>query len=87
MDVSLRLLERPERLASIADPQAAAKGGHYVWVRPDPEDLAALAALADRGELAVHVDQALPLAEAAQAWRLNRLGRTRGKLVLSVGER
>ncbi|WP_435835371.1 zinc-binding dehydrogenase [Streptomyces avermitilis] len=33
------------------------------------------------------MDQALPLAEAAEAWRLSRLGRTRGKLVLSVGER
>ncbi|GAA5705751.1 NADP-dependent oxidoreductase [Streptomyces avermitilis] len=87
VDVSLRLLERPERLVSIADPEAAAKGGHYVWVRPDPGDLAALAGLADRGELAVHVDQVLPLAEAAEAWRLNRLGRTRGKLVLSVEER
>ncbi|MEU6262921.1 NADP-dependent oxidoreductase [Saccharopolyspora shandongensis] len=84
VDVSLRLLESPARLASIADPEAAAKGGHYVWVRPSPEDLAALAGLADSGELAVHVDQVLPLAQAAEAWRLNRLGHTRGKIVLSV---
>ncbi|GAA4855434.1 NADP-dependent oxidoreductase [Saccharopolyspora rosea] len=84
VEVSLRVLDKPERLASIANPEAAAKGGHYVWVRPDPADLAALADLADRGALAVHVDKVLPLEEAAEAWRLNRGGHTRGKLVLSV---
>ncbi|MDA3631077.1 NADP-dependent oxidoreductase [Saccharopolyspora sp. WRP15-2] len=84
VDVSLSLLEKPERLASIANAEAAAKGGHYVWVRPDSADLADLADLADRGELAVHVDKVLPLEEAAEAWRLNSGGHTRGKLVLSV---
>ncbi|MER5390436.1 NADP-dependent oxidoreductase [Saccharopolyspora sp. NPDC002686] len=84
VDVSLSLLAKPERLASIANAEAAAKGGHYVWVRPDSADLADLADLADRGELAVHVDRVLPLEEAAEAWRLNSGGHTRGKLVLSV---
>ncbi|RKT86985.1 NADPH:quinone reductase [Saccharopolyspora antimicrobica] len=84
VDASLQLLEKPERLASIANPEAAAKGGHYVWVRPDSAGLAELAGLADSGRLTVHVDQVLPLAEAAEAWRLNQLGHTRGKLVLST---
>ncbi|WP_335938938.1 NADP-dependent oxidoreductase [Streptomyces sp. PTD5-9] len=84
VDTSLRLLGRPDRLASIVAPEAAARGGHYVWVRPDSADLAALADLADTGKLAVHVERVLPLAEAAEAWRLNARGHTRGKLVLSV---
>jgi NADPH:quinone reductase-like Zn-dependent oxidoreductase len=84
VDVSLRLLQGPQRLASIADPTAAEKGGHYVWVRPDSADLTALADLADKGKLTVHVDRVLPLAEAAEAWRLSAQGHTRGKLVLSV---
>ncbi|MFH8529024.1 NADP-dependent oxidoreductase [Streptomyces tendae] len=84
VDTSLHLLRRPERLASIVDSAAADKGGHYVWVRPDTADLTALAELADRGKLAVHVERALPLAEAAEAWRLSAAGHTRGKLVLTV---
>ncbi|MER7077996.1 NADPH:quinone reductase [Saccharopolyspora kobensis] len=87
VDTSLQLIEKPERLASIANPEAAAKGGHYVWVRPDSAGLAVLAGLADSGRLTVHVDQVLPLAEAAEAWRLNQLGHTRGKLVLSTEDR
>ncbi|MFG3257012.1 NADP-dependent oxidoreductase [Streptomyces sp. NPDC048172] len=86
VEESLGLLARPERLASIADPEAAARGGHYVWVRPDSADLTALADLAESGRLAVHVERVLPLGEAAEAWRLNRLGHTRGKLVLAVNE-
>ncbi|MFJ9130104.1 NADP-dependent oxidoreductase [Streptomyces sp. NPDC102340] len=81
---SLHLLDRPDRFASIVEAEAAEKGGHYVWVRPDPADLTALADLADAGKLAVPVARVLPLAEAAEAWRLNAEGHTRGKLVLSV---
>ncbi|GAA3195615.1 MULTISPECIES: NADP-dependent oxidoreductase [Streptomyces] len=84
VDASLRLLKQPGRLASIVESEAAAKGGHYVWVRPDPSDLAELAALAEDGKLTVHIERTLPLAEAAQAWRLNSEGHTRGKIVLSV---
>ncbi|MCX5535023.1 NADP-dependent oxidoreductase [Streptomyces sp. NBC_00006] len=84
VETSLRLLDRPDRFASIVEAAAAEKGGHYVWVRPDPADLTALADLADAGKLTVPVARVLPLAEAAQAWRLNAEGHTRGKLVLSV---
>ncbi|MEV5177389.1 NADP-dependent oxidoreductase [Streptomyces flaveolus] len=84
VDVSLDLLDDPGRLASVVDPEAAAKGGHYVWVRPDRSGLDALAALADEGRLTVHVDRVLPLREAAEAWRISQGGHTRGKLVLSV---
>jgi NADPH:quinone reductase-like Zn-dependent oxidoreductase len=75
---------RPDRVISIADPEAGARGGQVVWVRPDAAGLADLAGLADGGKLRVHVERALPLAEAAEAWRLSQTGRTRGKLVLVV---
>lgn len=84
VDTSLRLLDRADRFASIVEAEAAEKGGHYVWVRPDPADLTALAGLADAGKLTVPVARVLPLAEAAEAWRLSAEGHTRGKLVLSV---
>ncbi|GAB3564880.1 NADP-dependent oxidoreductase [Amycolatopsis endophytica] len=82
-DVSLEFVS-PDRVASIANAEVESKGGHYVWVRPDGDELADLARLADDGKLTVHVDRALPLAEAAEAWRLSQSGRTRGKIVLTV---
>lgn len=85
VDESLRVLKGSERVVSIADPEAAAKGGHYVWVRPDPTELTALADLAEDGSLTVPVDRSLPLAEAAEAWRLSQTNRARGKIVLNVG--
>lgn len=87
VDVSRQVLKSPERLASVVDAGAAESGGHYVWVQPDAAGLTALAELADQGRLSVTVARALPLAEAAEAWRLSREGHTRGKLVLTVGER
>ncbi|MFF2567063.1 NADP-dependent oxidoreductase [Streptomyces sp. NPDC058084] len=86
VDVSVDLLRSPARLASVADHRAAALGGHYVWVRPDGAGLSTLAALADEGRLTVFVERVLPLREAAEAWRLNSEGHTRGKLVLAVGD-
>ncbi|WMX43961.1 NADP-dependent oxidoreductase [Streptomyces roseicoloratus] len=86
VDVSVDLLRSPDRLASITDHRAAALGGHHVWVRPDGAGLTTLAALADEGRLTVFVEKVLPLREAAEAWRLNSEGHTRGKLVLSVGD-
>ncbi|MDI3404787.1 NADP-dependent oxidoreductase [Streptomyces cavernicola] len=76
--------ERSARLASIADGEVLGVGGHLVWVRPDSEGLAELAGLADAGKLRVHVDHALPLESAGEAWRLSQEGRTRGKIVLTL---
>ncbi|SEG84892.1 NADPH:quinone reductase [Thermomonospora echinospora] len=84
-DVSRQVVRQADRVASIVDPDVTGQGGHYVWVRPDAAGLAELAGLADAGRLSVHVDRVLPLAEAAEAWRLNQAGHTRGKIVLSVG--
>ncbi|BBC29063.1 hypothetical protein SGFS_003540 [Streptomyces graminofaciens] len=83
--VSQELLKDPSRVASIVDPEVTQRGGHQVWTQPDPSDLAALASLADAGDLTVHIDRVLPLAEAADAFRLSETGRVRGKIVLEIG--
>ncbi|MFF3461836.1 NADP-dependent oxidoreductase [Streptomyces sp. NPDC002619] len=83
--VSQELLKDRSRVASIVDAEVTQRGGHHVWARPDSTDLAELARLADAGKLSVHVQQALPLADAAEALRLNKSGRTRGKIVLEAG--
>ncbi|MFD3686769.1 NADP-dependent oxidoreductase [Nocardiopsis sp. NPDC058631] len=83
-ELSLPLVGAADRVVSIADADILARGGHYVWVRPDSADLVDLARLADDGKLSVHVERAFPLSEAADAWRLSQTGRTRGKIVLTV---
>ncbi|TRV75348.1 NADP-dependent oxidoreductase [Streptomyces sp. 130] len=72
------------RLASIVDTEVVSYGGRYAFVRPDADDLAHLAELAEQGIVTVHVDRVFPLAEAAAAQRLNGEGRTRGKIVVTV---
>ncbi|MFD3494069.1 NADP-dependent oxidoreductase [Streptomyces sp. NPDC058690] len=83
--VSQELLKDRSRVASIVDAEVTQRGGHHVWARPESKDLSELARLADAGKLSVHVQQALPLADAAEAFRLSKSGRTRGKIVLEVG--
>ena len=56
----------------------------FVFVQPNAGQLAQLAMLVDSGKLKVVVDTVLPLAEAARAQELNRVGHTRGKIVLTV---
>lgn len=53
-------------------------------MRPDAEDLTHLAGLAEQGIVTVHVDQVFTLEQAADAYRLNERGRTRGKIVVTV---
>ncbi|GAA2980866.1 NADP-dependent oxidoreductase [Streptomyces fulvorobeus] len=72
------------RLASVADAEVFSHGGRYAFVRPDAADLAHLAELAEQGIVRVHVDRVFPLELAADAYRLNEEGRTRGKIIVSV---
>lgn len=72
------------RLASVADGEVLAYGGHYAYVRPDATDLTQLAELAEQGVVSVHVERVFPLERAADAYRLNEQGRTRGKIVVTV---
>ncbi|TLW91949.1 NADP-dependent oxidoreductase [Saccharomonospora piscinae] len=84
VDASHELLREASRLVSVADPRAEEVGGVNMWVRPNAADLTELSRLADDGTLAVTVDRAFPLEEAAEAWRVSQEGRTRGKIVLTV---
>ncbi|WP_407916286.1 NADP-dependent oxidoreductase [Kitasatospora sp. NE20-6] len=84
LDASAQLVRDPAAVASAADYGVAARGGHYVWARPDTTDLTELARLADEGRLRVPVASTFPLAQAASAQALNAEGRTRGKIVLLV---
>ncbi|NJP51195.1 NADP-dependent oxidoreductase [Streptomyces sp. SBST2-5] len=77
------LLRPGGRLASISG-DVVELGGRYVFVRPDPVDLAALVDLADQGRLRVHVSAEFPLADAARAHELVATGHVRGKVVLAV---
>ncbi|MDY0809955.1 NADP-dependent oxidoreductase [Kitasatospora purpeofusca] len=85
VEVSAGLVADPARIASTADFGVKARGGRYVWVRPDATGLAELAALADEGRLTVTVASTFPLAQAASAQALSAEGRTRGKIVLLTG--
>ncbi|MDT0405543.1 MULTISPECIES: NADP-dependent oxidoreductase [Streptomyces] len=84
LKASANLLAPEGRLASITDPEVVTYGGHYWFVRPDPQDLQHLADLADQGTIKIHVARTFPLEEAAEAHRLNEEGRTRGKIVVRV---
>lgn len=76
--------DRP-RLVSIVDPAAVRRlGGTYVFVRPDGDQLAHLAALVDDGRLRIDVDDVLPLDRVAEAHERLEQRHTKGKLVLSV---
>jgi NADPH:quinone reductase-like Zn-dependent oxidoreductase len=79
------LLAPKGRWASIVDPSVRDQGGRYVFVRPDPTDLATLASLADDGRLSVTVARTYPLADAAEAQVALAEGHTRGKIVLEIG--
>lgn len=72
------------RVVSIADPGVKELGGKYVFVRPDVDDLDALAGLAEAGKLTVEIAASYPLTEAARAWEAGMGGHTRGKIVLTV---
>ena len=77
-------------VASVLVPQAPAAFAErdvayrYVFVRPDGDQLTTLAALIDDGAVGVHLQDAMPLADAARAHEQIESGHTRGKLVLTV---
>jgi NADPH:quinone reductase-like Zn-dependent oxidoreductase len=88
---SVEALRDEGRLVSIAQPptddvfrQRGIEPG-YVFVRPNAEELAEVADLVDENRLSVHLDEVLPLEQAARAHELSEAGHVRGKLVLTVG--
>lgn len=79
------LLRDGGTIASIVDAKARDElGGHYVWVRPDSADLAALGALIDDGKVRVEVAHVFDLADAAAAHEASASGHVRGKVVVRV---
>ncbi len=62
------------------------KKGRIMLARPKSSDLRELVRLAANGQLRVHIDQVLPLAQAAEAHRRLEAGGICGKLILRVVE-
>lgn len=86
---SLKVLKPGGHLVTLPGPDgipADPQGVHAVWVlvEPDLKGLEQIAALADRGLLKPLVDTVLPLEQAAKAHEIGELGRTTGKIVLTV---
>ena len=72
------------RYGSIADAVGVhALGGVYVFVRPSPSGLAALARLIDQGDVRVDLAQTYTFDEAASAFQRLEQGHVRGKIVLT----
>ena len=55
-----------------------------MWVDLMGDDLQELSALADERKLTVEVARTFPLERAADAYRLNMDGHTRGKIVVTI---
>ncbi|WP_221740400.1 NADP-dependent oxidoreductase [Stenotrophomonas sp. 278] len=55
------------------------------FTRPDADSLREITALVERGEITPHVEAVFSLAEVTKALELSEAGRTRGKIVLTVG--
>ncbi|MFF0473916.1 NADP-dependent oxidoreductase [Streptomyces sp. NPDC004284] len=86
---SLKVLRTGGRLITLPGPDdvpAAPEGLRAAWVMVEPDHLGLreITALVDGGALRPVVDTVLPLSEAAKAHELGELGRTAGKIVLSV---
>ena len=80
-------LRRGGRLVSLAQPPPGSRDGyevHYVFVRPDGDELRELAELVRAGQLRPHVEEVFPLERAGDAHERLEAGHVRGKLVLSV---
>ncbi|MCK2220990.1 zinc-binding dehydrogenase [Actinomadura sp. ATCC 31491] len=84
-----RLVRPGGVLVSVTVPVAAPAGSGVTATRfvtrNDPAQLAMIAALADAGDLVVDVAARRPLEELADVHRAAESGRTRGKIILSVG--
>ena len=85
---AMKRLKRGGRVPSAAQPvdekllaEKNATGGFY-HTMPKPGDLAKLLAMAADGKLKVSVDAEMPLADAAEALRKSKDGKTTGKILL-----
>ncbi|MGH8866037.1 MAG: NADP-dependent oxidoreductase [Burkholderiales bacterium] len=90
---SLDVLRPAGKLVTIVDmrnvdlaQRAAERGLQFIGVTAEPDyvGLAAIANLVDFGKLRLHIEHALPLADAARAHQLTDAGSTTGKIVLTM---
>ena len=73
------------RIASVIDADTVrGMGGQYVFVRPDRDNLAALARLVDHGKVKVTVAATFALDDIADAHRFSEAGHPRGKVVVTI---
>ena len=86
LEATLAVLADGGRHASIADGEVEQHGGTWMWVNPVGAELQELADLVDGRGLRVEVAQTFALAEAADAFRLNMEGHTRGKIIITVDD-
>ncbi|WP_416403444.1 NADP-dependent oxidoreductase [Arthrobacter sp. LFS091] len=84
LEATLAVLKEGGRHASIADGEVEKHGGTWMWVTPVGAELQELSELVDQHKLKVEVAQTFPLAQSAEAFRLNMEGHTRGKVVVTV---
>ncbi|KLU11250.1 NADP-dependent oxidoreductase [Kocuria sp. SM24M-10] len=85
VEQTLAVLKDGGRHASVADDAVEAHGGTWMWVRPSAEDLTELSRLVDRGALRIELARSVPLAEAAEVYRLSQEGHVRGKIAVRMG--
>jgi NADPH2:quinone reductase len=82
---SAPLLKAGGAMTSILDASARDEhGGQYVWVRPSTDDLTALGALIESGQVRVEVAQVFDLADTAAAHDASQTRHVRGKVVVRV---
>jgi NADPH:quinone reductase-like Zn-dependent oxidoreductase len=83
LETTLAVLKESGVHASIADDTVTGHGGHFIWVRPDGQELDRLSGLVDAGKLTVKVVSTYPMQEAAAAFTESMGGHAGGKIVLS----
>ncbi|MHA7287587.1 NADP-dependent oxidoreductase [Arthrobacter sp. MDT3-44] len=83
---SLKHLKTWDRVASVVDAGVKDRGGRYIFVRPNPEDLLALTELVEAGSVKPVLAGTFPLERAADAFRSSIEGHVRGKIAVTVGD-
>lgn len=84
LEVTRAVLKDGGRHASIADRGVIEAGGQWMWVRPDADDLTALATMLAEGRLRVDVAETFPLERLADAYRRSASGHVAGKIAVTV---
>lgn len=92
-DRSWKVLRKGGILVSVVpgNPSAETAAAHgvrcsHTVVRPNASQLEQIATLIDSGKVKVHLEKVFELRQAREAQEINKLGHTRGKIVLHVSD-